>query len=92
MKTKQIPAVVMLTAGFIVCVFSIFQGLELGQFLKNLVGGLIIFYVIGVVIKVIVDKNFREMGEEQETEEQEAEEQSEDASDETEDDSGEDEK
>lgn len=68
MKTKQIPAVVMLTAGFIICVISIFQEMELDKFLKLLVCVLLIFYILGSIIRVVLDKNFKEMKEEAETE------------------------
>ena len=76
MKTKQIPAVVMLLAGFVTCIVAIFQGIELGKFLRILLLVLIGFYVCGCVIKVILDKNFKEM-EEAETEEEEPQEQEE---------------
>ena len=76
MKTKQIPAVVMLLAGFVTCIVAIFQGIELGRFLKILLLVLIGFYVSGCVIKVILDRNFKEM-EDSETEEEEPEEQEE---------------
>ena len=45
MKTKQVPAIVMLTAGFVTC-------------------------VLGCVAKVILDKNFASMQEEEEEQEQ----------------------
>ena len=76
MKTKQIPAVVMLLAGFVTCIVAIFQGIELGRFLRILLLVLIGFYVSGCVIKVILDKNFKAM-EETETEEEGPEEQEE---------------
>ena len=31
MKTKQVPAIVMLTAGFVTCVISIMQHMEFGR-------------------------------------------------------------
>lgn len=76
MKTKQIPAVVMLLAGFVTCIVAIFQGIELGKFLKILLLVLIGFYVSGCIIKVILDRNFKDM-EESDTEEEEPEEQEE---------------
>ena len=47
MKTKPIPAIVMLTAGFITCIVAIFQKMELLAFTKTLLLVLIIFYVLG---------------------------------------------
>ena len=47
MKTKPIPAIVMLTAGFITCIVAIFQKMELLAFTKTLLLVLIIFYLLG---------------------------------------------
>ena len=66
MKTKQVPAIVMLTAGFVTCVISIMQHMEFGRFLKILLLVLICFYNLGCVAKVILDKNFAPMQEEEE--------------------------
>ncbi len=70
MKTKQIPAVVMLLAGFVTCIVAIFQGMEQGKFLKILLVVLISFYVAGCIVKVILDRNFKEMEEETKNEEE----------------------
>ena len=70
MKTKQVPAIVMLTAGFVTCVISIMQHMEFGRFLKILLLVLICFYILGCVVKVILDKNFAPMQEEEEEQEQ----------------------
>lgn len=70
MKTKQVPAIVMLTAGFVTCVISIMQHMEFGRFLKILLLVLICFYILGCVAKVILDKNFAPMQEEEEEQEQ----------------------
>ncbi len=66
MKTKQVPALVMLTAGFLTCVISIVQHMEFGKFLKTLLLVLICFYILGCVAKVILDKNFAPMQEDEE--------------------------
>ena len=39
MKTKPIPAIVMLTAGFITCIVAIFQKMELLAFYKDIIAG-----------------------------------------------------
>lgn len=49
MKTKPIPAIVMLTAGFITCIVAIFQKMELLAFTKTLLLVLIIFYLLGAL-------------------------------------------
>ncbi len=61
MKTKYIPALVMLTAGLIDCLYTMFSGLGLLDFTKRLLIVLIVFYIIGVVIKIIIDMNFKNM-------------------------------
>lgn len=73
MKTKQVPAIVMLTAGLIVCVISIAQHMEFGEFVTTLFLVLICFYILGCVAKVILDKNFAEGTEEENEQDKEAE-------------------
>lgn len=60
MKTKQVPAIVMLTAGFFTCIVSIFQHMEIGLFLKILFLVLVSFYILGCVIQIVIDRNFME--------------------------------
>lgn len=75
MKTKQIPAIIMLVAGFIACLAGMNAHMEVADFLKMLLIVLIVFYVLGCIVKQIVDKNFVEIQEEttdgEETEEEE---------------------
>ena len=59
MKTKPIPAIVMLTAGFITCIVAIFQKMELLAFTKTLLLVLIIFYLLGGIAAYILEKNFK---------------------------------
>lgn len=73
MKTRQVPAIVMLTAGLLTCVISIVQHMEFGEFLKTLLLVLICFYVLGCVAKEILDRNFVEKEEEIEEGEEETE-------------------
>ena len=61
MKTNNVPALVMLTAGFVDCVMAIRTGQELGPFVKQLLIILLIFYALGSIVKVILDRNFGEM-------------------------------
>lgn len=70
MKTKPIPAIVMLVAGFVTCVISIYTHMELKAFTKTLFWVLVIFYIFGIVIKVILDRNFKEMQDEEVPEEE----------------------
>ncbi len=66
MKTKQVPAIIMLTAGFVTCILSIVQHMEFGRFLKILLLVLICFYILGCVVQIVLDKNFVPMQEEEE--------------------------
>ena len=54
MKTKPIPAIVMLSAGFVTCIIAIYTHMELMAFTKSL------------LLKIILDKNFAQMKEEEE--------------------------
>lgn len=60
MKTKQIPAIIMLMAGLAVSIVGIISQMEAMQFLKILVIVLISFFVTGHIAKLILDKNFKE--------------------------------
>ena len=64
MKTKSIPAIIMLTAGCIACIVGITGYMETEQFMKMLFVVLIVFYFFGCIVKIILDKNFQEMKEE----------------------------
>ncbi len=55
MRTKAIPAVVMMIAGFVTCVLSFIQQVPTGDFLKDLLIVLILFYIFGIIIKGILD-------------------------------------
>ena len=67
MKTKTIPAIIMLLAGFIACLAGINAHMEVAEFMKMLFIVLIIFYILGCIVKAIIDKNFAEMQEEETT-------------------------
>ena len=43
MKTKPIPAIVMLSAGFVTCIIAIYTHMELMAFTKSLLLVLIVF-------------------------------------------------
>lgn len=61
MKTNALPAVIMLTAGLIDCVLSIYCRLSLWRFTWQLLLVLVIFYILGCVVKIILDCNFKDM-------------------------------
>lgn len=64
MKTKPIPAIVMLVAGLVVCIAGMVGHMETGRFVKMLLVVLIVFYIIGGIVKLLIDKNFKDMEEE----------------------------
>ena len=73
MKTKPIPAIVMLVAGLVVCIAGMAGHMETGRFVKMLLVVLIVFYIIGGIVKLLIDKNFKD-GEETPAEAEEKEE------------------
>ncbi len=61
MNTKPIPAIIMLTAGFVTCVIGIVQHVSFGTYVKTLFLVLVGFYLMGCIIKLVLDKCFRIM-------------------------------
>ena len=83
MKTNNVPALVMLSAGLVDCVIAIKMEQPLWPFTRQLLLVLIIFYILGSIIRVILDRSFQDMddleemdledlGEPQEMEQEEA--------------------
>lgn len=60
MNTNNLPALVMLTAGFVDCVIAIWTRQSLLDFTKQLLVVLIIFYILGAIVKSILDKHMGE--------------------------------
>lgn len=71
MKTKLVPALLTLTAGFVACIAGILAHMETIHFLEMVLIVLILFYILGCIVKLILDKNFMEMQIEETTEEEE---------------------
>ena len=61
MKTNGIPAIVMLLAGFVDCLIAIRTHMTLGSFTRQLFLVLLVFYIIGCVVKIILDRNIDKM-------------------------------
>ena len=74
MKTKSIPAFLMLLAGAIACILGIVNGYETMEFITMLLVVLCIFYFIGCIVKIVIDKNFQGMDEQVQDEQEESEE------------------
>lgn len=58
MKTKQIPVLLALAAGLITCIISFLNQAGTGRFVRNLCLAVVIFYILGCVVKLILDKSF----------------------------------
>ena len=61
MNTKPIPAIIMLTAGLVTCIVGIVQHFSFGTYVKTLFLVLIGFYLLGCIVKLVIDKGFRVM-------------------------------
>lgn len=55
LRTNYLPAFVMLLAGFIYCLFGIRDGVGALDFTKQLLIVLLVFYILGSIIKLILD-------------------------------------
>ena len=52
MKTNNVPALVMLTAGFVYCLIGIYYQVALTPFMVRLLIVLIVFYILGGIKNV----------------------------------------
>lgn len=68
MKTKHIPVMIALAAGLITCIISFFNHVSMEKFVGTLCLVVVIFLIIGLIVKVIFDKNFSMETEEKEEE------------------------
>ena len=59
MKTKSVPALIMLLAGAIDCIACIASHFDVAGFVKMLLIVLIVFYLLGCIVKMILDSNFK---------------------------------
>lgn len=74
MNTKSIPALIMLLAGAIASILGLINRYETTEFIIMLLIVLLVFYVLGCIVKIIVDKNFKGMDEQVQDEQKESEE------------------
>ena len=58
MKTKSIPEMLMLVAGALTCILGFVYRYETTQFFTMLLVVLVVFYILGCIVKIIIDKNF----------------------------------
>lgn len=69
MKTNYVPAFTTLSAGLITCILNFKNHLSMFEFSKRLLIVLLIFYFIGSVIKLILDKTMKAFADPEENEE-----------------------
>ncbi len=58
MKTGHVPVLCMLLAGGVALVLDIIQGMNISTIVRDFLVSLIIFFIIGTVAKIILDKVF----------------------------------
>ncbi len=56
MKTNYVPAIVMLSAGLVYCLIALRDHIGLMIFTKQLLIVLVVFWVLGGVVKIVLDK------------------------------------
>lgn len=74
MKSKFLPCLIMLLAGFVCSIVSIEQRADLMTFTTRLLAVFVIFYIIGAIIRVVFDKAFAAMSDKKDTPEEASEE------------------
>ena len=79
MKTRDVPAIVMLLAGGLYCLLGIYYQIPLLDFTIQLLSVLLIFWIIGGILRMILDRfmgevKVKDAKETEEDEENEAEE------------------
>lgn len=60
MKFKNLPSIIALITGLIVCIISVLDGFTIVQFLWTLVTVIIIFYLFGFILRLLLNRAFRE--------------------------------
>lgn len=64
MKTKQIPAFVTLFAAFAMCIISYVNDYSLSFFIRAMFLVLVGFFVLGMIIKIVLDMSVSKLDEE----------------------------
>lgn len=74
MKTKEIPAIIMLIAGGVYCLLGIFCQIPLMDFFVQLLIVLLVFWIMGGIVRMVLDHFIGEIEDKAKEEEEEAEE------------------
>ena len=56
MKTRDVPAIIMLLAGGLYCLFALRYKIPVMEFLLHLLIILLIFWIFGGIIKMVLDR------------------------------------
>lgn len=84
MNTKPIPILITLTAAFISCLASVIQGVTFAIFTRRFLLTVLCFAIIGIVVRVVVERSFKTMEQDEGQSEEESDEEAEDTTEETE--------
>ncbi len=60
MNTKPIPPFLALIAGGLVCIMSFVQQVDMVLFARHFIIATIVFFILGVIAKIVLDKFFEE--------------------------------
>lgn len=74
MKTNGVPAIIMLLAGGVYCLLGIFYQIPLTNFWIQLLFVLVVFWILGGIVRMVLDRFMGEIADKAKEEEQEAEE------------------
>jgi hypothetical protein len=58
-NTKPLPIIICLLASGIACVISILQGVDFGIFVRRFALTALVFYLLGVIVRVVIDRTFK---------------------------------
>ena len=61
MNTKPIPALLALIAGFVTCIMSFVQHVDIVVFAKRFVIVCVIFFIIGMIARILIEVNFKDI-------------------------------
>jgi len=70
MKTKYVPAMVMLLAGAVYCLIGIRDKVPFWDFTIQLLIILLVFYILGGILKIVLDKFIGELADEESSDEE----------------------
>lgn len=61
MNTKPIPALLALFAGFVTCIMSFVQHVDIVVFAKRFIIVCVIFFIIGMIARILIELNFKDI-------------------------------